>query len=248
MLRLIRIIGILVFALMVAFSAASLKKMYENGKLMERYNNDRRANITLLAVSTLALGVLGFFELTRHRRIAARKGYGRSRYTDKKKADVIPESVDPTNIYAAPRTADAWNGRKTRTPRSHNQPRETGDIWFGLLRICCMALPLFYVALLALHLIGAGGGSDSRWVLSVAWTFMALFSALAAFGIHGKKAWGATAGYVLAICNLVIFPWGTAFGLFLLIGLVGSSECFAEIAREKRTAGRKKMRKAQALI
>ena len=80
MLRIIRVIGIVIFALLIGLSANALTEMYESGQLLEKYNSARKSNITLLGISVLALAILGYFELTRGRRLAARRGYGGKSY------------------------------------------------------------------------------------------------------------------------------------------------------------------------
>ncbi len=79
MLRMLRILGIVVFASMIGFSANSLRKMHESGELLDKYNSQRKADITLLGVSFLAISALGYFEVSRVRRLGQWHGFRHSR-------------------------------------------------------------------------------------------------------------------------------------------------------------------------
>jgi len=243
----LRVTGIVIFALLVGVSANSLYDMHESGQLLEKYNSSRKSNITLLGVSILALGVLGFFELTRVRRTEARRGYGGSAY-DSDPEDAV-DGLDTTSIYAAPKTMDAWQGRRTHASksRSRKQQFEMTDVWMGLLRICCIVLPLLYLGLLVINLIRMNAAEGVVWLLPTVFSALIFLSLVTAFGVFRKKGWGMSLGYVLAICNLLVFPFGTAIGLFLLMGLVGSTPLFAVPASERRrNARRKAAKKVQA--
>lgn len=250
MLRMLRITGIVIFAMLVGIAANNLWKMYENGNLTERYNSARKANITMMVFSVVAVGALGFFELSRIRRYSSRRGYGGARYTEDKEEQPKEEGLDSTSIYSAPPTIDAWQGRRTRSSKSRSkQKMEKSSIWMGLLRVCCVLMPLIYGGLLARNLLASSVTSELAWVLPAVYGWMVLLSAITAIGLMAKKTWGITLGYVLAICNLMIFPLGTALGLFLIMGLVGASAEFAVPEREKRRAARRKAAsRAQALI
>lgn len=242
MLRVLRIIGIVVFAALVAFSAHQLQKLYTSGTLFEQYNSARKANVTLLGVSVSALGVLGFFELARERNhFSTRRGYGG---VPVRRQKTPVETVGVTSsIYAAPETIDAWQGRRTRPPKSrHKQAVDLSGVWMSLLRICCMVLSLSSAGLLVLQLAtGFVGAHESVWLTGFL-AFMTIFSGVTVWGVVTKKVWGLTCGYLLAICNLLIFPFGTVAGLIMLLGLVGATPLFVQPARERRRAAREKGR------
>jgi hypothetical protein len=246
MLRMLRVIGIVVFAMLVGISAKALWKMHETGELLDRYNSARKANVTMLAFSIIALGTLGYFELTYARRLRDRKGYGGRRYQGEEAEGKLLSGHETANIYSAPATLDAWKGRRTRTSKSrHKQQLEMTGLWMGLLRICSVVMPMAYLGLMAMQLLNPVEDAAIAWVLPAVFAGMALLSIIVAIGIFGKKTWGMSLGYLLAICNLMVFPYGTGIGLFMLVGLVGASAEFAVPAREKRRA---KRRNAQAMI
>lgn len=246
MLRGLRILGIIVFALLVTFSANTLKSMHESGALMDRYNHGRKANITLLAISVLAVGTLGWFELLSMRRRLIRRAYGERRYTDKREGEQV-EGLDSTSIYASPETRDEWKVRRSSKSRQH-RPRmadlkDQASFWMGLTRLCCVIMPILYLSLMGVRLINMDPTQEAAWLIPTGLGVLGAFSLIVAIGVFGLKTWGLSVGYVLAICNLVIFPYGTALGLFLLIGLVGSSSEFVLSQREKRRSKRGKPEK-----
>ena len=246
MLRIIRVIGIVIFALLIGLSANALTEMYESGQLLEKYNSARKSNITLLGISVLALASLGYFELTRGRRIAARRGYGAKNYTANNEKKQV-ESQESTDIYAAPETDEGWQNRRTRGSGSHRkQDMDMTHIWMSMLRICCAILPILYLGLLLLSLIKIDPQSPAAWFIPTLTSFIILFSLVTAFGLFAKKPWGMTLGYILAVFNLLIFPIGTAIGLFLLMGLVGATPLFEVSPSDKRRRRKLKAKMKEA--
>ena len=250
MLRVMRIIGIIIFACLVGLSANSLYEMYETGQLLDAYNSSRRSSLTLLGFSILALGVLGYFERKCVRKIMTRGiGFGRTRY-DSEKEDVVYEQ-DTTSIYAAPKTMDVWQGHRMNSlkPRNKKQKVAMTSVWMGILQICSVVFPLLYSGLLVRSLMKVDPENGLWWLFPSLFLALLIFSIFTGFGLMTKRAWGMQQGYLLAIFNLLIFPFGTAFGLFLLMGLVGSTELFAIPARERRRqAQNKASKKATAAI
>ncbi|MCF7818690.1 MAG: hypothetical protein K9M54_12510 [Kiritimatiellales bacterium] len=186
--------------------------------------------------------MLGFFELARERnRLASYRRYGE--VLRDQENDVEDVGVT-SSIYAAPKTIDAWQGRRTRSPKSrHKQSVDLSNIWMGLLRIWCMVLSVVYTGLLVLQVVfGVPGSQEYAWLIG-ALLFLALFSFVVVVGVLTRKAWGLTWGYLLAICNLLLFPIGTAAGLIMLLGLVGATPLFVIPARERRREERKKAQK-----
>jgi len=240
MLRILRIIGIVIFALLVGLSADSLRRMYETGQLMERYNSSRKSSLTLFSVSVLALSSLAYFELSRGRRQQLRRGYGAVRDSQNDDEDIV-EGLDSTSIYAAPKTRDAWKGRRSGGSKSRSrEQKDSANVWMGLLRICCAVFPLYFAGMLVVHIMKMDPQQELAWLLPSLFLSLTLFSVLTAFGVLAKKPWGLTLGYILAIVNLLVFPIGTAIGLFLLMGLVGSTPLFVVSARDKRRNARRK--------
>lgn len=246
MIKVLKGIGVVVFVALIGLSAHSLKQMHEAGELMEQYNSRRKADVTLIGFGFVGLGVLAFFEIYRVKQLSNRYRYGESRYEEEK--EDVTDGLDSTSIYMAPSSHDEWQGRKTRSSRSY---REAGaspgeGIWLGLLKAICMVLPLAYIGLITWTLIFSP--ADNFLAIFLPSVFFALFliSLITLFGISRKKAWGAGLGYVLAMCNLLIFPYGTAVGLFLIMGLVGSAESFQVSSSEKRRMRRKREQRARA--
>ena len=237
MLRALRVIGILVFALLVGLSARRIQTQYDSGKLFEQYNSERKANVTLLSISVIGLGLLGFFEAMRPRRRAGRIGFAPVQRSD----EPIDDGLDTANIYSAPKTDESWHRTKVQRTRTIYKERRSYDsFWLGLLQILVVSLPVVYGILV----IACLGG----WILAgadtylVCWVFfgMLLLAALAAWGIRRKKGWGLKTGYAVAILHLLFFPVGTAVGLILLIALVGASPSILLSPRERRRAARGK--------
>ena len=246
MLRLLRITGILFFAVLIGFMANRLQDMYEAGTLFEHYNSQRKADITLLIVSTLGVGVLGFFEFVRTRRRLERRGYG----SEKEEQEAVSEGLDSANIYSAPETVDQWKGRRTRASKSrHRQQIDPSAFWMGLLRVYCVILPVAYLCMLVVYLLSWLPRGSGSLALSILLPVLLLFSLLTSFGLLNKKPWGMNCGYAIAIFHLLVFPLGTAAGLILLLGLVGATSEFAIPSRERRRqALRKAKRKMSSVV
>jgi len=251
MLQLLRIIGIITFACLIGFSANSLWNMHEAGELLEKYNSAPKANLSLLLFSVVALSALGYFEMSRVRRLSRRRGYGAARHHEETEQKV--DGLDSTSIYAAPQIVDAWKVRRSQRSRSSRSSRsqrgrkrphgEAGMIWLGFLQMICVVLPVIYLVLLSLNLMS---GHEDAWVallLPVTFGILFLLSVVAAVGIFGRRVWGMVLGYALAVCSLLIFPYGTAVGLILIMTLVGSSAVFEVSAASGR---RKKSRRKSA--
>lgn len=238
MLRGLSIIGIVIFAVLIGVSSNSLRKMYESGELLNQYNSARRSNITLLVFSSIGIGALGYLELQRIKLLRNRARYGRSHYKEGSDENLVK---DTSNIYSAPKTQDAWKGRRTKSPNSHKSSSVDSTVfWKGLLNACCVGLPLLYSGLLTYHLIKSVEQTATSWMLPALFVLLLVLSILMAIGILGRKPWGLNLGYLLAICNLLVFPYGTAAGLFLLIALVGTSSVFIAPDRDKRKKPRRK--------
>ncbi|MDF7825529.1 hypothetical protein P4B35_16000 [Pontiellaceae bacterium B12227] len=243
MLRVLRIVGIVVFAFLIGLSANSLMQMHETGELLEKYNSQRKADITLLVLSFVAVAALGYFEFARLNKRSRRRSYGKTRKTEEQAEQT--EGLDSTSIYSAPQTVDRWEGRRTRTSKSRNEVvKESGSIWLSLLKVLCAVLPVLYLGLTFLQLLNKHEDHLLAIVLPTLFAGLFVLSVVTLTGVMLKKAWGLTLGYALAVCNLLIFPIGTAFGLFLIIGLVGSSPVFAGFALERRRAQHHKTRRA----
>jgi hypothetical protein len=218
--------------------------MHDSGSLFERYNSDRKSNLTLLVFSALSLGALGYFELTHSRRVVQRRGYGR-RY-HKEEGSSVSDDLDTTSIYSAPAVVDRWREGKVRaSTKSRSKPRFVpGELWMGLLRMFCLVLPIVYTCMFVLHL-RRGGGELEFILLAAALAFLALFSLVTVIGLLTKRTWGIAFGYLLAIFNLVAFPFGTAAGLFLLMGLVGASPVLI-LSNQERFRGARERAAARA--
>jgi len=239
MLRLLGMTGIIVFAVLIGISSNSLRRMYESGELMDRYNSDRKADITLLVFSSAGIAALGYFEVRRIRLLQGRVSYGRSRYNENKSESAVK---DTSNIYSAPKTQDAWKGRRTKSANFNtSSSSDTSAFWIGLLNVLSFAMPLLYSVLLIYQLFfTTTAQSETAWMLPALFIVLLVISILMAIGIRGRKIWGLNLGYLLAICNMPVFPFGTATGLFLLVGLVGASSVFHVSDRGKSSKARRK--------
>lgn len=241
MLRWLRIAGIVIFACLVGFSANSLWQMYETGEWFEQYNNAPKANLTLLIFSIILLGTLGYFEVSRVRRRSRRRGYGESGFYERNAKH--RDNHDQASIYATPENEDAWRVRRANNTGRRNQHRsrnehrhrgENGMIWMRCLQTLSIILPVVYLVILSLNLMQANENVWGAVLLPSVFGILLIFSLVAVIGIFGRKTWGMMLGYVLAVCNLLIFPYGTAVGLVLMMALVGASPVFEVSAASAR--------------
>ncbi|MDF7799769.1 hypothetical protein P4C99_09850 [Pontiellaceae bacterium B1224] len=114
-------------------------------------------------------------------------------------------------------------------------------IWMRCLQVLCAVYSVVYLVLLSLNLMQA---YESSWVailLSSVFVILFFLSIVTTVGICGRKTWDMMLGYVLVVYNLLIFPYGTAAGLILMMGLVGASPVFgvsAASARLKKVQGK----------
>lgn len=237
MLRILRIAGIVVFALLVGVSANSLFRQHANGELYEQYNSQRKASVTLLSISIFAVIALGAVEVVLLRKPSGRHGYGGRHYHEDD--DPAQQTLDAANIYSSPKNADPWNGRRTRQAKKLHKPVIDGsERWMRVVRGYCSMLPLVYAGTCAfIYMRGEYGGME-HWILPSLFSGLFLISILVAVGIFCKKTWGLSLGYFLAILNLLIFPYGTVVGLLLIIGLVGAAPFFADHEIRKRRKAR----------
>ena len=245
MLRLLRITGILFFAVLIGITASRLQDLYEAGTLFERYNSQRKADITLLIVSTLGVGILGFFEFIRTRLRLERHGYG----SEKKDKEAVSEGLDTTNIYSAPETIEDWRGRRTRASKSrHRQRMDPAAFWMGLLQVYCVILPVAYLCMLIVYLLSWLPRGTGHLALSILLPVLLLSSLLTSFGLLKKKLWGMYFGYAIAIFHLLIFPVGTVAGVLFLVVLVGVTSEFAIPSRERRRQALRKAKRKMASV
>ncbi len=237
MLRSFRLVGVVVFALLMGFSSHALWKMYESGSLFDRYNSARKARITLCGLSLLALGALGYLEISSSRRRAMRRSYGGRHYRERAPSEEKP--ADATNIYASHESHDAWQGRRThsRTARRH-EPVEMAEVWMGLLKVCVAAIPLYYVVQLLWQWLHSTSGEPMPPIAVGGCCAVVAWSLFTAIAIYRRLRRALVLGYALAICNLLVFPVGTVMGLFLLMGLVGSTPLFFTAAKARRSVVR----------
>ena len=223
--RVLRIAAIIVFAVIIGYAANSLYTMYESGSLFDSYNSQRTDKIALLAISLLSMGVLGYIEMMGLRNEPEYRGFGGKHYREER-GEVI-EGKEVTSIYTAPKTVDPWQGRREIESRRYNRSKEAYEYWLDVVRVFCAILPFAYmVVCVAIWMSGNPHGQE-YWVLPTLFSSLALISLIVAIGVFCMKKWGLALGYLLAVMNLVIFPYGTVIGLLLLIGLVGAAPAFA---------------------
>lgn len=221
--RVIRIIGIIAFALIIGYAAYSLFSMYESGSLFETYNNQRADKIALLVISFLSMGVLGYIEVMGSRNEPKHRGFGGRHYREER-GEVI-EGKQAASIYTAPRTVDPWRGREVES-RPISPSKESYEYWLDVVRVFCAVLPLAYMLVSTYVWMSGSPRGQEFWVVPTLFSTLTLLSLVVAIGIFRMKKWGLSLGYLLAIFNLIIFPYGTVVGLLLLIGLVGASPAF----------------------
>ena len=240
MLRGLRIVGIIVFAVLVGLSAHRIQKLYNAGTLFETYNSARKSNITLLSFSVLGLGVLSYLEISKSRGRSRRRGYAPVQQDKPAKGMDDPNA---TSIYSRPETLGKWADHRTRSSRPHHREKlQADDFCLNLLRILFLSLSVVY----ALLLVSWGAG----WVPVVGQALLMygaaglilILSLVSMWGITKKKGWGLKLGYAVGMSHLLIFPVGTAVGLILLVALVGATPSFSVGLREQRRMARNKRR------
>jgi hypothetical protein len=222
--RVLRIAGIIAFALIIGYAANSLYKIYDAGSLFESYNSQRTDKIALLAISVLSMGVLGTIEWLGLRNEPENNGFGGKHYHEDR-GEVI-EGKEVTSIYTAPKTVDPWQGRREIAARLGNPSKEVYEHWLDVVRVLCAILPVAYMLVSASIWMSGNPHGQEYWVLPTLFSSLALISLLVAVGVFRMKKWGLSLGYLLAIVNLIIFPYGTVVGLLLLIGFAGAAPAF----------------------
>lgn len=251
MLRLLRITGVVVFAVLIGLSANTLKQMHESGTLFEKYNSSRRANITLLSFSLIALSTLGFFEVTGiQRQNRRRRYYGEHRHEEYSEEEET-DGLDSTSIYASNRKVDDWERKRhSKRANSYNHPPKYDDgLGMRFLKMLSFILPILYVSALGWSLMHPPEDAFLVIVFPSVFSGLLVVSLVAALGLNRKKTWGLTFGYILALFNLVIFPVGTALGMILILALVASSQSFADSSsRARKSRQRNAPRSSMAVI
>lgn len=226
MLRIVRIAGIIICALFIGLAAHSL---------LEGNGERQRIDLTILLASFLAFVVLSFFEMTRTQR---KKRHRREQKFKKPlpKDDVQAFSPESTDIYAMPETLEAW--RKSRHSHPTKPRRRRGSkmtsAWLTALRVYCVIIPLAYAGLLVAYLPWDGIEGPGIWRLPFLFLALFLFSVTVGIGIFSMRIWGLVLGYLLVLCNLLLFPYGTVAAILLLLCLAGSSPIFFTVARDRR--------------
>jgi len=222
--RALRIAGIIAFAVIIGYAANSLYNMYESGSLFDSYNSQRADKVALLAISVLSMGVLACMEVLGSRNEPEYSAFGQKHYREDRGEVITGKEV--TSIYTAPKNVDPWQGRREIGARSDNPSKEVYDHWLHVIRVLCAILPFAYIVVCASIWMSGNPHGQEYWVLPTLFSCMALLSLFVAVGVFRLKKWGLSLGYLLAIINLVIFPYGTIVGLLLLIGLAGASPAF----------------------
>jgi hypothetical protein len=246
MLRSLRVIGIIVFAVLAGLSANTLKQMQEAGKLQEAYNSRKKANVTVLIFSVISMGGIGFFELSQLRGSRRRRGFSR-KYHHSHEEDATGEELDTTSIYTAPKTLEKWDRHHIRTSSNKSKPtKKLSTFWLEFLPVVCVIMTVVYLGLTVYHILNI---NDDRFVgvtLMIIFGLLSLLSLGTTIGVMQKKMWGITVGYVLSVCNMLIFPVGTAFGLLLMMGLMMASSGLLEHEQESRRKSRRKPQKHES--
>lgn len=240
MVRVLYISGMVFFAVLIGDTAHRLQGLYHEGTLFEQYNSERRAAITLLAVSSLGLATLCVIQVVRLRRRFEHHSFASM---DKEQEPVV-DGTESTSIYAAPKAVDEWQDRGLRIRKpSRRQSLEIVGLWMGILRIYCGVLPVIYSYTLLNYLFLWLPSGAGNWIYSILFPVLLLGSVLTSVGILRKKTWGIKFGYAMAIFHLLIFPFGTAAGFVMLIGLMGATSEFSAPRRSRHPVRRKAKRK-----
>lgn len=248
--RFLRISGILLFAALIGFATSRLYEQYDAGTLFERYNSQRKADITLLAVSICGFATIGFFGFVRPRRRLEQPGFGVMAIKKELEGqEPVVDAPGSTNIYAAPEAIDEWQGPGRMRVMKPRMSFEISGLWIRLLRVYCGVLPVIYLYTLVNYLFFWLPSGAGNLVLSILFPVLFLGSVLASIGILRRKKWGLKFGYAMAIFHLLVFPVGTAAGLVMMVGLMGASSEFTLPKRRHLGKARKtKRRKPQPSV
>ena len=232
MLRIWRIVGIVVFALLVGLAVSSLRGGVDS-LLFD-------ADFSVFVISFPLLVILSLFEVIHIRRLVRRhRKYRFGGHSLDEGTEAVASG--PTDIYAMPETRQSW-GRRRRSHSSgthHKKRKKKKSIWISLLQIFCVILPLFYLGLLLVYLPWNGVKTIGDWTMPFVFLALFLFSIVVAIGVFSVRFWGLVLGYLLVLSNLLFFPYGLILGLLLLLCLVGSSPTFFEVTRDHRRGSRR---------
>jgi len=242
MLRRFRILGILLFAILIGVATGRLLEQYKEGSLWDQYNSQRKSDLTLLVVSVMSVAALTVFEKFHSKRNLKQRSFGLVTVDEESKA----ENLGSACIYSAPEVLDQWQGRRVCTEVNPRNNFRINNFWMGLLRIYCVVLPLIYLYTMADYVIRWMPAGAGQLVWTIFFPVLLVLSALTSIGFFRKKPWGINCGYAVAIFHLLIFPMGTIAGLLLLAGLVGATPEFTRSARKHRREMRKRLRSAAA--
>jgi hypothetical protein len=232
MLKRIRVLGLIVFACLMSFSAHSLIKMYRSGALFEQYNNDRKSNITLFSVSVFTVIAISAYEIRRYRR--SHDIYPEYRPRHRPDGNAKEDDANRNScIYSGRESFDSLPNRTTPEylAGGGKRPPTKAEVWMKMLRIICLVIPPVNLILFTLLYTQNFGNPQNQWIFPALCSVYVFFGVMAATGIFNKRKWGLSAGYLVAIINLILFPVGTAMALFLLMSLMGAAPVFAKPKR-----------------
>ena len=234
MLRILRIIGVVVFAFLIGLSTYFLQQVYRSGVLLEGYSREWRASVTLLVFSVIGFSLAGYFEVY----LLRQRKPDRTGLSDQAGKVSVREGVSTANIYAAPKTLEKWQGHRARASKQgHLNLHKITIFWLGLLRIAAFSILATYTLLFVFCLADSSGALP---VLCSMFGFMLMLSLVSVVGIVMEEAWGLVVGYAIALVHLPVFPLGTVVGLILLVSLVGATPWFILSSLEQRRVLRRK--------
>ena len=244
MLRFIRVLGIIISAVLLAWSAYSVRNVFSSGEAYEKYNTAGRSRSALLVFSLIAFGGLSFLEISNIKKKSEKIRYGQTRRT---RNEDETDGLDSSNIYSAPKSVDDWQSKQRRTmPRRHGNHVDFPKIWMSILSMLSLFLPVIYLGTLMWLWTSAEEVTTVTWFIRGYLMFVGLFSVIAAIGIITSRIWGQACGYCLATLNLLMFPYGIALGLILLVCLMGANPSFVTAAEQRKKRRKHRARRMRA--
>ena len=240
MLRKFRVLGAIFCIVLAVFSFREIQQLYETGMLIEEYPSQRAMDITLFLFSLLGIGAFVYLEVLQGK--SQKHHHHLTSLSRRRKRKQKPIESNITTIYSSLGKADPWDGSKIHTHRMETKTQmDKKEYWLLFLRVLSFSFCIFYAAILFLFPSNRMDWSffSDKLLMVYAWGgSMLILSIVLTTGMIKRKAWSLKLGYTFSFFHFLLFPIGTAFALFFVIGLVGVGALLEPSSKEKRRKAR----------